>query len=201
MEVVMTGVRKATRDDRATVADVLASAFSEDPLWLWMTGATPSVESRIRPYFASIAKINLAKPDHEIFVNEPGDGAAIWFGIDRWKVSVGDLVRSTSAAIRTFRLRGPRALRALSAMEKAHPREPHYYLEYLGTRSDRQGKGVGTEMMAPMLERCDTEGLPAYLESSQGAVPFYARHGFTSRGHIVFPAGCPPLLPMWREPR
>ena len=53
-----------------------------------------------------------------------------------------------------------------------------------------------------MLERCDAEGLPAYLESSKERnVPFYRRHGFEVREEIHFGPGGPPMWPMWRAPR
>ena len=56
-------------------------------------------------------------------------------------------------------------LPAFSAIEKVHPEEEHYYLEALGTRQDMQSKGVGSSVIGHMLDRCDAEGLPAYLES------------------------------------
>ena len=106
------------------------------------------------------------------------------------------------AMLRSFRLRTPVVIKLLTAMEKAHPTGPHYYLEFLGTRRDEQGRGVGTATMQPMLERCDTEGVPAYLESSNPRnVPFYARHGFRETGVVEAPGGGPTLITMWREPR
>ena len=197
----MTGVRRATKDDRDTIAAVMASAFSDDPLFMWMAGLTAPDESRLRPMFSDLARVQLAKADHELYVNETGDGAAIWLGVDRWKTSVGDLIRTTGGALRTFRTHGLRAIRTLGAMEKVHPTAPHYYLEYLGTRADRRGRGIGTALMAPMLERCDDEGLPAYLESTPKARSLYHRHGFVPCGDVALPKGCPPLHPMWREPR
>jgi GNAT superfamily N-acetyltransferase len=64
-----------------------------------------------------------------------------------------------------------------------------------------QGKGVGSALMQPVLERSDTEGVPCFVESSKDRnVPFYARHGFEVTGEIRIPAG-PTIWPMWREPR
>jgi ribosomal protein S18 acetylase RimI-like enzyme len=71
----------------------------------------------------------------------------------------------------------------------------------LGTAPEHQGKGLGSAMMAPVLHRCDDEGLPAYLESSKESnIAFYRRHGFEVVGEVVVPDG-PTLWPMWREPR
>jgi GNAT superfamily N-acetyltransferase len=83
----------------------------------------------------------------------------------------------------------------------AHPREPHYYLASLGVAPEAQGNGVGSRLLGPMLERCDREGVPAYLESSRDRnVPFYERHGFRVTDELRLPLGGPTLWLMWREP-
>ena len=86
-------------------------------------------------------------------------------------------------------------------MDRAHPREPHWYLSVLGTDPTQQGKGVGGALLEPVLDRCDSQGLGAYLESSKEAnIPFYQRFGFAVTGQIDLPEG-PPVWPMWRDPR
>ena len=101
-----------------------------------------------------------------------------------------------------FGMSNRRPFQILGTMEKVHPREPHYYLEAIGTRQAAQGKGVGSAVMSVMLERCDREGIPAYLESSNPRnIPLYARHGFEVRDPVPLPAGAPVLTPMWRDPR
>jgi predicted GNAT family N-acyltransferase len=51
-----------------------------------------------------------------------------------------------------------------------------------------------------VLELCDSERLPAYLESSKERnVDFYARHGFRVTSELRLPKG-PPMWPMWRSP-
>jgi GNAT superfamily N-acetyltransferase len=82
-----------------------------------------------------------------------------------------------------------------------HPEEPHWYLAVLGTATDHQGKGVGSALMAPVLAKCDAEGIPAYLESSKESnIPFYRRHGFEVSGEVNVKNG-PKLWPMWRDPQ
>jgi hypothetical protein len=51
-----------------------------------------------------------------------------------------------------------------------------------------------------VLERCDTERLPAYLEaSSEDNARLYARLGFEPREELEVLPGVP-VRPMWREP-
>ena len=86
-------------------------------------------------------------------------------------------------------------------IEKRHPREPHYYLEFVGTGPAAQGKGMGTRVIEPMCAKADAEGVGMYLESSKESnVAFYARHGFKVTSEIKLAFG-PKLWLMWRDPR
>lgn len=200
----MTTVRSATSTDRAKLADSLASAFSKDPLFTWMAGAGPnkSLEPKMRLIFATFLKFDLQRSDHLVFTDEDGLGAAIWKHPNKWKMPTGDMLRAFPAMLQAFGTKAPRMIGAISAIEKVHPKEEHYYLEVLGTKQDMQSKGVGSSVIRHMLDRCDAEGLPAYLESSNPQnMPFYARHGFEATEEIVVGKGAPTVTAMWRAPR
>jgi len=60
---------------------------------------------------------------------------------------------------------------------------------------------MGSALLREVLEGCDRDRSPAYLEASnEGCKRLYLRHGFTVTGEIRLPAG-PPLWCMWRSPR
>jgi len=55
----------------------------------------------------------------------------------------------------------------------------HLYLQFLGVEPARQGQGLGSALIRPMLERADANGSRCYLETFQPRnVPLYKRHGF-----------------------
>jgi GNAT superfamily N-acetyltransferase len=202
--MAMATIRLATQADRGTVVEALASAFSEDPLFSWMAGGVPghALEPKLRIVFDAFVKPDLGRPEHLVFLDEDGLGGAVWKAPNKWKMSTGDTLRALPGMLRGFGTKTPRMIGALTAIEKVHPKEEHYYLEALGTRQDMQSKGVGSSVIRAMLDRCDTEGMPAYLESSNlRNVPFYARHGFEKTGEIVVGKGAPTVTAMWREPR
>jgi predicted N-acetyltransferase YhbS len=94
----------------------------------------------------------------------------------------------------------PRAIKALDLIERAHPREPHWYLAVLGTDPAHQNRGVGAALVGPVLAQCDAQGLGGYLESSkEHNIPYYRRFGFVVTGQIDLPRG-PSIWPMWRDP-
>ena len=87
-----------------------------------------------------------------------------------------------------------------SVMAEHHPHEPHWYLFVISTLPERQGRGLGSTILAPVLEICDASGAPAYLESTNPRnMTLYRRSGFEQTDEIQLPDG-PSLYPMWREP-
>ena len=86
-----------------------------------------------------------------------------------------DLLRVLAAYPMHFR----RFTRYGSNTDRAHPRDPHWYLEVLGVRPEAQRSGLGSRLIRPVLERADRERLPCYLETSDPAnVPYYERFDF-----------------------
>jgi GNAT superfamily N-acetyltransferase len=86
-------------------------------------------------------------------------------------------------------------------MEKAHPRERHFYLFFMAAHPSFQGKGLGSAILEATLNHIDETGMPAYLENSNVKnTRLYERAGFVAKKNIS-PDGAPPLIPMWRPAR
>jgi GNAT superfamily N-acetyltransferase len=67
----------------------------------------------------------------------------------------------------------------LEEVEKRHPREAHYYLEYIGVEPSYQGQGLGSCLLAEMTRRADQQGVGCYLETAtRRNLPLYQRFGF-----------------------
>ena len=193
--------RPATTDDLPGMADALAHAFHDDPVMAWLFGDDEERTVRfLRKFFAHEGRRHLKHPT--VLTTDDHAGASYWDPPGHWKTRPLDVLGMAPFMLTGMRHRIPRALKGLGLIEKAHGRHPdHYYLAVLGTRPDRQGGGIGSALMAPILERCDAEGIGAYLESSKEAnIPFYRRHGFEVVEVLHLPKG-PDLWPMWREPQ
>src|SRR5262245_49634336 len=82
-----------------------------------------------------------------------------------------------------------------------HPKDPHWYLALLGVDPTKQSRGHGSALLAYALDRCDRDGLPAYLEaSSPRNKALYERHGFVEVG-VIQAGTSPPMWPMLRPAR
>jgi GNAT superfamily N-acetyltransferase len=71
----------------------------------------------------------------------------------------------------------------------------------IGVEPARQGQGVGTALLRPMLARADREGMPVYLEThSSRNVGFYRKSGFIVAGEGRIPGSSVAVYGMLRPP-
>jgi ribosomal protein S18 acetylase RimI-like enzyme len=196
-------VRKATAADVLVIGRTLGQAFLDDPAMSWAVPDRRKRERHLARYFELLfANIYLAKD--ETYVADDGKAAMLWAPPGNWQVSMFASRSMLPIMVRSAGTKLPRAMKMLSLMEAKHKErtEPHYYLPFIGTEPASQGKGYGTALLHHMLERCDTEGVPAYLEASSPAnQALYFRSGFEVIEELTWPANGPPFWPMWRRPR
>jgi GNAT superfamily N-acetyltransferase len=89
----------------------------------------------------------------------------------------------------------------MGQMGEFHLTEPHWYLPLIGVDVTKQGRGYGSALLRHALERCDRDGLPAYLEAKSALnKPLYERQGFEELG-VIQAGSSPPMWPMQRRPR
>ena len=194
-------VRVAEAGELSALARTLARAFADDPVTCHLIPpGTRRRAERVAAFMALGAKPAIG--DRTVWTTAELSGAAVWRRPGRGRVPAREAWRDGPEAVRAFGRRLPVGLAVLRAIESRHPPEPHWYLEILGTEPAEQGRGVGGALMAPVLDRCDEDGAPAYLESSKERnVLYYERFGFRVTGEIDLPKGGPRIWPMWRDPR
>jgi GNAT superfamily N-acetyltransferase len=94
-----------------------------------------------------------------------------------------------------------RLLTYRDAVAVASSTDPHWYLGVLATRPARQGEGLASAVLAPVLEEADRSAIACCLETStESNRNFYARRGFSEATDVVLPAG-PPTWWLRRPPR
>jgi GNAT superfamily N-acetyltransferase len=183
------------------VVATLARAFDDDPFVNWMAAQDKRRARRI--YEAMDLAQRMVARHNEIYTTEGIHGAALWAPPGKWKTGIIYQLKLLPSAARISSWKRLLTVGAgLNAVEQKHPDQPHWYLWVLGTDPVHQGKGVGGQLIRPVLDRCDREHMPAYLESSKEKnVPFYERNGFKLVERFEVPNGGPPLWLMWREPQ
>jgi GNAT superfamily N-acetyltransferase len=189
------GLRRADAKDIQSLKTMLAEAFFEDPVLSWLMPNDATRHARLRRYFG-IELRHYALPRGRVWTTEDLTGAALSLPPKAWRAPTRVTLLEGSAFITHL----PRAARLGGAMEWRHLHGPHYYVRDVGVLPDMQGQGLGSALLRPTLDRCDREGLPAYLEaSSERSAALYERLGFRVTRELRIGGG-PPLRLMLRSP-
>ena len=196
------------RDDQESACAALAArAFHDDPIFVWIE---PDAQARRRMLEALF--LALTRRSHRLAIaltTSPAMlGASLWkspalrrltpeqkamTGIDRLDDALSPLARQRFPAV--FEPAG-------AALEEVSP-EPVWYLGVLAVEPGQQGRGIGTSLMRPILERADRERMPVTLETGQPKnLPLYRRYGFEVTRELPPPeAGGPVVWTMKRPAR
>jgi GNAT superfamily N-acetyltransferase len=192
-------LRQATKEDVHRLKAVLTEAFYEDPVIGWLMPDATKRRARLRRFFG-IELRHMALPRGRVWTTNDLTGVALVMPPGAWRVPPHATLLEGSA----FGVHLGRAARLGATMEWRHAREvrkPHYYVRDVGVLPEAQGKGLGSALMRPMLDLCDREGLPAYLEaSSERSAALYERLGFRLTDELRV-AGSPLLRLMLRPSR
>jgi ribosomal protein S18 acetylase RimI-like enzyme len=193
--------RSAVRNDAGSISETRGRAFFDDPMICFILDDEKTRAAKMPRLFKLMFKLGV--PYGACDVTDGFEAVALWRPPGKWHMAFHQYLTNGPEFLSLFGVRG--ALRAMSIMdyiEKHHPKEPHYYLQVLGTDPAKQGKGFGGVVMRRHLAVADTARMPCYLESSKETnIPIYQSFGFEVTGEIVVPGGGPTLYPMWRKAR
>lgn len=189
-------VQPAAPTDARAVIDVITLAFSTDPMARW---SLPDARTYLEVMPAVVGAFGgPAFESSSAYCADGFRGAALW--VAPGAEPDGEMLLGlfqTHAPAEVL----PDLLGVFEQMGRRHPTEPHWYLPLIGVDPSCQGQGIGGALMRHALARCDRDGLPAYLESSNPRnLSLYLRHGFEPLPPIQ--VGRSPLMtPMYRKPR
>jgi GNAT superfamily N-acetyltransferase len=198
-------IRTAGEGDRELIVRLLDDAFQDDPVSGWVFPGAEDRRAKHPGLMAAFTDIVLAAG--RIDVMEDGSACALWLSVpadedhgDR----EGDAEDEGPAQVREAVDPDNERIEAIGRLTAAvHPTgRAHEYLWMIGVAPGRQGEGLGTALIEAVLDRCDREGLPAYLEASSArSRKLYERLGFEPAGKVLDLPDGPAMWPMWREPR
>jgi len=185
----------------APVAETLARAFHDDPVWGWVFSDPGRRHAQLTALWTLLLEGGVGY--RWVWTTPDAEAATLWIPPGRPELSeahearLGPMLRGAAGS-------GAELVREVhQCFEAAHPHHvDHYYLSLLGTHPDHRGHGTGMALLADNLAVVDAEGEPAYLESTNPAnLDRYRSVGFAVAGQFTLPHGGPTVTTMWREPR
>jgi len=184
------GTVVASVSDVARLSRLLSSAFGDNPVSDWLFDGD---QDRHHPAFFT-AFLHWAMAGGMVEQTPDGTGVAVWIDYtsppDPQHVARFDT--EVIAAVGTHELRWRTFDKATTA---THPKQPHWWLAFLGVHPAHRARGHVGHLLDSAAEWLgDT---PAYLEAtSRRLTAFYQRHGYQPTHHVAVPRG-PLLHGMW----
>jgi GNAT superfamily N-acetyltransferase len=222
-------VRLLREHDVPAAAAVLARAFADEPSKRVLFGHEPGrwapfADATTRTRFTETAargRLRAALPYaavHGAELDGTIAGVAVWYppGVTPGASAsatvvpalltrgtrVLSLIAHVTSSLWRDRSAVRRVLAARTAAAKPAGRGPSWYLAVLGTDPNYRGRGVARRLLERTLARCDVEGLPAWLETTEGSTAaMYERFGFETVAAIPGGVLLPGLWVMRREAR
>lgn len=181
-------------------AKILARGFFDDPMFSFVFSKT---ENRLDA-LAAFLKVFLADTVRrgEVLIM-PNKGAIAWYPSDvkvfddEFNNVLAELIEVTitfggmSAAERFEQI--------CSQIEKFEPKQAYCEIILIALIPEARGKGIGRDLLSPVLNHADEQQVGCYLVSSNPRnIPFYKRQGFRQTSLIPTDSAIS-LNGMWRD--
>jgi len=198
-------VRQLKRGEVATAAALLARAFAADPFIGHFMADQRRRRVALPQFFAAVLWQLI--DSRAVYVSERAGilaGVAAWMPPEPQTTSRAAQWHSRLASARV-RLLFPRAAPQVSAgfdiLGDQHPSDPHWYLAFVGIEPGEQGRGLGRQLLEPVLEQADRASHLCYLETPfPDTRHFYRKLHFNETAELRPVAGAPPIWTMTRQP-
>jgi ribosomal protein S18 acetylase RimI-like enzyme len=170
------------KSEYTATAQMFARAFFNNPTSLFCLPDESKRAKKIE-WFIHIAL--RCGQEYGIVHTTPGiEGAAIWLQPSHVYLNLSQLLKQGFLQAPVRLGFGPirRLFKVLNLFEKLQKKqvpEKHWYLFLLAVDPRFQGRGIGSRLIQPVLERTDGEMLSCYLETDKPEnVSFFQKNGF-----------------------
>ncbi|MFW5775456.1 MAG: GNAT family N-acetyltransferase [Chitinivibrionales bacterium] len=184
---------------------ILADAFQHDPVWLKLFEGEPNRNQKFQAFFEVPVRYCI-KYGEVYATSENLEGIAAWIpgrlaDMALWRIILsGAIGPGLRMGFRPSRKMNP-SFELLQRDRRTHmDGKPYVYLQIVGVATRFQGQGFGGKLIRALLEKCDRDKLPVYLETeTEDNVRMYQRYGFKLLQQITLPNFGLPMWEMVRE--
>lgn len=187
----------ARKDQRRTIAAMLARAFFDDPAIGWIFPDRLERSKRLPKLFMLLFDSDADKGMR--LVTERGEAATFWRAPGQAQTSLFETLTHLLPMLNCFGTAIGRGMAVGDAIDAHMPPGDFWYLHIAGCDPIHQGRGIGGAAVRAGLERAVDGRYPAYLETPlEKNIGFYQSMGFAVTDEWTVPRGGPRFWSMWR---
>lgn len=161
--------------------NILAQSFIDDPSFSLIFGETENKLEAINAFFEVFVTDVMQRG--EVIIAPEEQGACLWYPAEveifneQFEQKLAEVISIISrfSGLDT----GNRFKELIERVGAKEPKVTHCEVFFLGLKPEARGKGIGKNLIKPVLSYADSKQVGCYLVSSNSRnISFYERHGF-----------------------
>lgn len=177
---------RATHSDKNLVVEILTNSFVDNLSVNYIIKQDNKKRLRIKRLMEYSFDVCYSFGD--IFLTNDKKGCALLVYPDKKKTTLQSILLDVKLAFTGTGLGNvSKAMKREAAIKAVHPKEPMYYLWFIGVDTAHQGKGIGSELLQYVVNKSKAMGRTLCLETSTTKnLPWYSKFGFSTYRELDF---------------
>jgi ribosomal protein S18 acetylase RimI-like enzyme len=169
---------KATYEDKDLVVDILTDSFQTNQSVNYIVKQDSKRIQRVRALMDY--SFEICHDFGEVYLSDDKKACALILYPDKKKTTFKSVLLDIKLILSCVGLNNiQKALGRESKIKKLQPKEPMYYIWFIGVDPAHQNSGIGTELLNEIIADSATKKRPIYLETSTlKNLPWYKKFGF-----------------------
>lgn len=169
---------KATDNDKQLILQILTASFADNRSVNYIIRKGEKQDKRIRALMNY--SFEVCRRFGDVFLSSDRNACALIIYPDEKKTTFKSILLDIQLIFQCVGLKNiKKTLRRESLIKKVQPKEAMTYLWFIGVTPAKQGKGIGSNLLADIIEYSKIRGKPVYLETSTLTnLPWYKKWGF-----------------------
>lgn len=167
----------ATPSDKNTVVEILARSFDDNKSVNYIIKQDAQRKRRIQRLMAY--SFEVCHAFGRVVLSEDKKACALVLFPDKKKTTLRSILWDLQLVVNCIGIAGvTKAMRREDRIKKLQPKEPLYYVWFIGVQPEEQNKGIGSVLLCEMMEDAEAMQRTFCLETStQNNIPWYLKWG------------------------
>ncbi|MBI5541072.1 MAG: GNAT family N-acetyltransferase [Bacteroidia bacterium] len=169
---------KADYKDKSHIVNILTKVFDDNNSVNYVIKQDNKREQRIKKLMEY--SFDICYLFGNVYLSEDRNACALTLFPDKQKTTLKTILLDLKLAYSSIGLtRIKKVQDRNSKIKNSYPKEPIFYLWFIGVNSTVQSKGIGSSLIKDLIKESEITKRPIYLETSmQKNIEFYNKHGF-----------------------